>query len=329
MIGRQQQEQRCFRGVSSMASSSTSTSYFVPDGVAKDSMNVKRLVSFFEHGKRVAVITGAGVSTESGIPDYRGEKGSYRHGHKPMMHQEFVSSLSKRKRYWARSLVGYKYFHDRRPNSTHEALSFLENEGYVSGIVTQNVDRLHHRAGSKNIVELHGRNDVVRCMSCGADESRTRFQKRVLDSNKDWISAYMPFASNPDRVDISTVRADGDANLEDSDLSSFGVPSCLSCKEGNVMPRIVFFGGSIEKDIKERAAKIIEESDKLLILGSSCHVYSAYRLVRDAHETDMPIAAVNVGEMRVDDMLSLKLDNTLCSDALQAVISALPPSSSE
>ena len=120
------------------------------------------------------MITGAGVSTESGIPDYRGEKGSYKHGHKPMMHNEFVSSLNKRRRYWARSLVGWKYFDERNPNYVHESLSLLEREGYVSGIVTQNVDRLHHRAGSKNVVELHGRNDVVRCLSCHADESRTR-----------------------------------------------------------------------------------------------------------------------------------------------------------
>ena len=299
-----------------------SSSYFVPEVSFENSTksNVERLVSFFEKGKRVAVITGAGVSTESGIPDYRGEKGSYKHGHKPMMHNEFVSSLSKRRRYWARSLVGWKYFDDRRPNYVHESLSFLEREGYVSGIVTQNVDRLHHRAGSKNVVELHGRNDVVRCMSCHADESRTRYQERVLNSNKDWVSNHMPFASDPENVDVSTVRADGDANVEDKDLNTFQIPGCSSCEQGVVMPRIVFFGGSIEKYVKDKASNIIEEADKLLILGSSCQVYSAYRLVRTAFDSGMPIAAVNIGEMRVDNMLSIKLDDTLCSDALRAVV---------
>ena len=303
--------------------SSSSSSYFVPEVLTLDhgtKSNIERLVSFFEKGKRVAVITGAGVSTESGIPDYRGEKGSYKHGHKPMMHNEFVSSLNKRRRYWARSLVGWKYFDERNPNYVHESLSLLEREGYVSGIVTQNVDRLHHRAGSKNIVELHGRNDVVRCLSCHADESRTRYQERVLNSNKDWVSNHMPFASDPDNVDISTVRADGDANVEDKDLNTFQVPGCSRCEQGVVMPRVVFFGGSIEKHVKDQASNIIQEADKLLILGSSCHVYSAYRLVRDAFDKGMPIAAVNIGEMRVDDMLSIKLDDTLCSDALRAVI---------
>ena len=147
-----------------------------------------------------------------------------------MMHNEFVSSLNKRRRYRARSLVGWKYFDERNPNYVHESLSLLEREGYVSGIVTQNVDRLHHRAGSKNVVELHGRNDVVRCLSCHADESRTRYRKSFEFEQGLGFQSHA-FASDPDNVDISTVRADGDANVEDKDLNTFQVPGCSRCEQ--------------------------------------------------------------------------------------------------
>ena len=245
-----------------------------------------------------AVITGAGLSTSAGIPCYRGEKGSYSHGHVPLQHAEFVQSKSKRKRYWARSLRGFEYFHRRTFTRAHQLLA---KELNVGRIVTQNVDRLHHQAGSKGVVELHGRGDRVVCLKCNEVESRKKFTDRMREANRTWIqdNKLRIFADE----EGDDIRADGDAHLESNDFETFHVPSCRSCGHEIVMPDLVFFGGSIPGTVKEQAAKIVDEADGLLIVGSSCSTYSAFSLVRRAQDASKPIAMINIGPTRVDDMV--------------------------
>ena len=282
---------------------------------------------------RLAVITGAGLSTASGIPCYRGEQGSYSRGHTPMKHQEFVSRERRRKRYWARSLVGWRYFASRTPTLAHFALSSLEEAGAISGIVTQNVDRLHQAAGSRHVIDLHGRNDRVSCLSCGENESRWEFQERVEERNREWMDVHLrrPAGGGGGTASDSgsagsgmddVLRADGDAHLESEDFENFHVPSCKTCGDGVMMPDVVFFGGSISSPVKNAAAKIVDNADGLLILGSSCFVYSAFRLVRAAAQQDKHIALVNVGETRVDALVQTRVP-ALCDTAMQAVCDRL------
>lgn len=301
---------------------------FVPDvsgSPASERDGIERLRSFvMNKAENTLVVTGAGVSTESGIPCYRGDTGSYNHGHVPMMHNEFVGSLRKRKRYWTRSIVGWKYFDRREPNVNHEILATLERDGYVSGIVTQNVDQLHSRAGSKNVLELHGRNDVVRCVRCAKTESRSSYQNRILDRNREWVDRhlkdYVLDGHDVDgEIDLSRVRADGDAHISDGNLDGFRVPLCERCGSDVVMPTVVFFGGAIASEVKDRAMSMIRRADNVLVLGTSCTVYSAFNLVRSAANLNKPIAAVNIGEMRVDPHLSLKIE-AVCSDVLREIV---------
>eukprot|EP00939_MAST-03C_sp_MAST-3C-sp1_P000001 g1.t1 len=283
------------------------SSRFVPSALAAVEdfgWKCSQLAEFMSyHRPKVAVITGAGISTSSGIPCYRGDLGSYSRGHVPLQHHEFVDSSSKRKRYWARSLRGFKYFHERPPSLTHRFLA-EKLSSFISGIVTQNVDRLHHVAGSKNIVELHGRGDRVFCLSCNKVESRKLYTERTMDENREWISRNdLKIYREGNESEDDDIRADGDAHIAGKDFEQFVVPPCKHCDEGVVMPDLVFFGGSIRKEVKLAAQKIVDEADALLVLGSSCSTYSAFSLVRRAHGDGKPIAMVNIGETRIDDLI--------------------------
>lgn len=189
--------------------------------LAISAADAARLADFLRPGG-VVCITGAGISTASGIPDYRGPNGSYSKGHVPVQHMEFLTQEERRKRYWARSLVGYRYFYSRKPNSAHLDLAALEQVRLVRGIITQNVDTLHTRAGSENVIDLHGRNDTVECQSCGAMQRRSHYQAHVERVNADWIAHNLVHgtAGSPD------VRADGDAHLSQEDFRDFKVPEC-------------------------------------------------------------------------------------------------------
>jgi len=267
---------------------------------------------------RLACVTGAGFSTESGVPDYRSPQGSYAKGHKPMRHQDFVSEPISRARYWARSLGGWRFFDAARPNAAHRALAALEQRGHVSGVVTQNVDRLHQRAGAANVVDLHGRNDEIACRGCQRRRSRAGFQKELEAVNAAWIQEYLPQGSR-----VADVRADGDAHLEVRDFAGFAVPACGACG-GFWMPRVVFFGGSLEPEVRDAAQRLVEDADALLVLGSSCQVFSAFRLVRAAAEAGKPVALVNIGETRVDSLVGERLRFPVrCSEALAALSARL------
>mmetsp|Transcript_40984 Transcript_40984/g.112704 ORF Transcript_40984/g.112704 Transcript_40984/m.112704 type:complete len:355 (+) Transcript_40984:1-1065(+) len=291
---------------------------FAPEGVAVTNAGADMLAEFVAAGGgKLLCLTGAGCSTESGVPDYRSPQGSYSQGHVPMKHQQFVSDSLQRKRYWARSLGGWRFFDAAAPNSAHKALAALERQRYVSGVVTQNVDGLHQKAGMHNVVDLHGRNDEVACLGCGNRRPRAGFQQELEMLNSAWMAEFLP----ADRV--ADVRADGDAELGPADFREFQVPGCKACG-GVWKPRVVFFGGSLNAEVRDKAATCVAEASALLVLGSSCQVFSAFRLAKIAAEAGKPIALVNIGETRIDNLVPSHLRLPWrCGEALTAVCARL------
>ncbi|HEY8483763.1 MAG TPA: NAD-dependent protein deacetylase [Longimicrobiales bacterium] len=267
-------------------------------------------------GRRVVVLAGAGCSTESGIPDYRGPGSSLR-PRRPMTYQEFVSGDAARARYWARSVVGWRRMAAARPNPAHQALARLEAGGVVVGIITQNVDGLHHAAGSRRVVELHGALARVRCLACGAAVTREAFQDRLLALNVTWAER----VAEVTRGETLESAPDGDAEIPDALLEGFRVPGCAAC--GGVMkPDVVFFGENVPRERVEEAWRLFAEGDVLLVVGSSLAVYSGRRFVHRAQEVGIPIAIVNIGPTRADEIAAVKVEGRL-GLVLPAVAEAL------
>lgn len=237
-------------------------------------------------GRRVTTLTGAGCSTESGIPDYRGPV-TRQKARNPIQYLEFMRKPEARQRYWARSAVGWPRFRLARPNETHEALARLERVGALHGIITQNVDRLHHVAGSHNVVELHGALARVKCTECGVYEDRDAVQARILRDNPTW----------PPRE--AELAPDGDAELTGEVIERFVVPACLACG-GVLKPYVVFFGENVPKPTVEAAWAMVDASEVLLVVGSSLAIYSGYRFVLGAVERGQDVVIVNLGETRGD-----------------------------
>jgi len=262
------------------------------------------LQAFIQRHPRLFVLTGAGCSTESGIPDYRDADGSWKRA-QPVMFRAFMTEPQTRQRYWARSLIGWRRFGRARPNDTHHALARLEKNGRVERLVTQNVDRLHQAAGSTDVIDLHGRLDIVVCMSCDARMAREDLQGELLRLNPDW-----------EQLDARDAP-DGDADLERRDFSSFYVPPCQICG-GILKPDVVFFGESVPRDRVDAAMTHVERADVVLVVGSSLMVYSGYRFVEAAARRGKPIAAVNLGRTRADDLLTLKVEQS-CATALEFI----------
>lgn len=240
------------------------------------------------------VLSGAGCSTESGIPDYRGPDGSMK-GRQPIRFQEFMKNPASRKRYWARSMVGWPRFSKSRPNAAHRALAALEDAGVVEGIITQNVDELHQAAGSGSVVDLHGRLSEVVCMVCGAVESRDSVQERLRALNPD-------FAATADHY-----IADGDAQLPEGSEAGFRVAPCRPCG-GVLKPHVVFFGENVPGDRLERTWTLFERANVLLVIGSSLTVFSGRRFVLRAEQEGMPVAIVNIGPTRGDESALCKVE---------------------
>jgi len=259
------------------------------------------LGEFIENHPRLFVLTGAGCSTDSGIPDYRDAEGEWKRA-QPVMFQPFMADVHTRQRYWARSLIGWRYFGRAKPNPAHFALAELERQGRVELLVTQNVDCLHEAAGSTNVVDLHGRLDTVRCMSCEQRVPRREFQERLLAQNPQW--AQLDAREAPD----------GDADLEGRDFTAFNIPPCQYCG-GILKPDVVFFGESVPRDRVDRAMQGLRDADAMLVVGSSLMVYSGYRFAQAAAEAGKPVAAVNLGRTRADHLLTLKV-NQPCAEAL-------------
>ena len=247
-------------------------------------------------GRRVVVLTGAGVSTESGIPDYRSPEALQR-VRKPIQGPEFARSAALRKRYWARAMAGWERFRRAEPGAAHRAIAALESRSIALGVITQNVDRLHARAGSKRVVELHGALAEVVCLACGAEESRDDLQARMRELNPKWIDGPTPMAP------------DGDAELSDELVDRFAVPACLACN-GALKPRVVFFGDNVAREVVDRAFALVEEAEVLLIAGTSLAVFSGYRFLRRAAERKMDIVIVNRGPVRGEEHASLKIERS-------------------
>ena len=256
-------------------------------------------------GRRAVVLAGAGCSTESGIPDYRGPEASMR-TRKPMQYQEFVRSEAGRARYWARSSVGWTRVSAARPNAAHHALARLEEGGAVRGIITQNVDGLHHAAGSRRVVELHGTLAAVQCLACGRAEPRPAFQERLLAANGEWAER---LARGTAEAGAETAP-DGDAELTGWTPDGFRVPGCEACG-GVVKPDVVFFGENVPARTVEEAWELFAEADVLLVAGSSLTVYSGRRFVYRAQQEGVPIGIVNLGPTRADEMAAAKVEGTL------------------
>ncbi len=252
------------------------------------------LAHFIDHHQRLFVLTGAGRSTNSGIPDYRDSHGNWKRP-QPVTFQAFMSDAPTRQRYWARSLIGWRRFGRARPNDTHHALARLEAQGRCELLVTQNVDRLHQAAGSSRVIDLHGRLDLVRCMDCERRIPRAEFQDELAQVNAEWLA--LDAADAPD----------GDADLECADFAAFCVPSCRACG-GLLKPDVVFFGENVPRDVVATAQAHLMQADAMLIVGSSLMVYSGFRFVRAAADRGLPIAAVNLGRTRADDLLTLKVE---------------------
>lgn len=255
--------------------------------------------------QRVVVLAGAGCSTESGIPDYRGPEGSLR-TRTPIQYQEFLGSEAARVRYWARSTAGWPRIAAARPNAAHYALARLEERAIVQGVITQNVDGLHQTAGSRRVVELHGSLASVRCLECGHLVRRDALQNRLRVLNAEWaerINARMP----GEKVEAAP---DGDAELPNSALGSFRVPGCEVCG-GIVKPDVVFFGENVPLATVEQAWRLFEEADVLLVVGSSLTVYSGRRFIYRAQAQGVPIGIINIGPTRADEVAQAKVEGQL------------------
>jgi NAD-dependent SIR2 family protein deacetylase len=264
------------------------------------------LREFIEGHRRLFVLTGAGCSTDSGLPDYRDATGQWKRA-QPMTYQLFMGGTAARQRYWARSMVGWRHFGRALPNGAHRALARLEEARRCEVLLTQNVDRLHQAAGSKNVIDLHGRLDQVRCMGCERRVPRTEFQAELERLNSGWGG-------------LEGVNApDGDADIE-TDFSSFTIPACAAC--GRVMkPDVVFYGENVPPERVEAATAHLAQADAVLVVGSSLMVWSGFRFVRAAAQAGKPIVAVNIGRTRADDLLAFKVEQP-CEAALGFLLAA-------
>ena len=264
-------------------------------------VEIPDLQDFIDRHRRVFVLTGAGCSTKSGIPDYRDADGQWKRA-QPVTYQAFTGQAATRQRYWARSLVGWRRFGRARPNDAHRALARLEASGRTELLLTQNVDRLHQAAGSAKVIDLHGRLDLVRCLGCGRRSPREEHQQRLVEANPAW--AELDAADAPD----------GDADLDGKDFAGFAVPPCPHCG-GILKPDVVFFGENVPRERVETGMRHVAAADAMLVVGSSLMVYSGFRFVRAAVEAGKPVAAVNLGRTRADGLLALKIERP-CAEAL-------------
>ena len=258
----------------------------------------------------VVVLSGAGLSTDSGIPDYRGVTGTLRRGHVPMTYQNFTRDPRGRHRYWARSFVGWRQIRGAQPNAGHRAVGHLQAAGYLGGLITQNVDGLHQAGGARDVVELHGGLDRTVCLNCGDVASRADLDERLKEANP-------TFGPRTDEV-----NPDGDAELPDALLDGFVMVVCLVCGENALKPDVVFFGETVPRDRVDHCFDLVDAAGSLLVLGSSLTVMSGYRFVLRAAKLGIPVAIVNAGPTRGDAKADLRLDAPL-GEVLSALAARL------
>jgi NAD-dependent SIR2 family protein deacetylase len=254
-----------------------------PRGI-QESAGTALLAGLLSGRRHLWVLSGAGISAASGFPTYRDHDRNWQH-RRPIQHEDFVKKFSTRQKYWARSMVGWQQVKSAKPNAAHLAVTRLQQCGRLNQLVTQNVDCLHSIAGTRGVIDLHGRLDQVVCLDCKSTSSRFSFQERLEEQNPDLA-----------KIESETLP-DGDAQIENRYLENIKVPQCLACN-GTIMPDIVLFGGRVPKPRVEKAYASLTESDGVLVLGSSLSVYSGFRFIKWAHENGIPLFAVNQGKMR-------------------------------
>ena len=258
---------------------------------------------------RVAVLSGAGISTESGIPDYRGDEGSLRR-HTPMTFDDFVASEDGRQRYWARSHVGWRTIARAAPNDGHRAVAELQRQGLLTGVITQNVDGLHQAGGARDVIELHGSLDRVICLGCRRTSARDDLDRRL-------------HAANPAFGGVATrINPDGDVELDDHVVATFALVDCVDCTQGVLKPDVVFFGENVPRPRVEQCYQLVDDSDALLVLGSSLTVMSGLRFVRHAARAGKPVLIINRGRTRGDKEATVRVDRPL-GEALTELVSAV------
>lgn len=253
------------------------------------------LRAWLDRYPRVFVLTGAGVSTASGIPDYRDTDGAWKRP-PPVTYQALIGDPATYRRYWARSYVGWPSFSTAQPNASHRALETFERTGRITALVTQNVDTLHQRAGSRAVIDLHGRLDHVVCLGCGNEQHRAELQTRMVATNPDW------------RPHDAATAPDGDADIDAAAVATFEPPHCTLCG-GMLKPDVVFFGENVPRVRYAQAVAALESADAMLVVGSSLMVYSGFRFARMAHERGMSVAILNRGQTRADALVDLKLES--------------------
>ena len=313
------------RAVRTLSAKPAALPSLAPEAPPVVAVQLDALRALLDRSRRLLTITGAGISTHSGIPDYRSPLGSYARGHKPITHQEFTRSETTRQRYWARSFFGFRFFSRARPNAAHCALAALQSSGAAAGgLITQNVDGLHSAAGSVDVLDLHGRIDAVECLGCGECTRREVLQEQLAAANADWLARHAGAlgdatggqrallgqkdrsASGGDDDDGDFQRADGDWELSEAQVAGFDVPACATCG-GVLKPAVTFFGGSVPPSITAESRRLVAAADALLLVGTSMQVFSAYRMARQASELGIPIAIVNVGPTRADELAALRI----------------------
>jgi len=258
-----------------------------------------------ERKGRICIVSGAGVSTASGIPDYRSPG---RPAYNPIKDQEFKSNASFRKRYWARSFLGAGRVFTAKPNLAHTVVAEMEESGIVSGIITQNVDGLHSFGGAKKVIELHGTLHSVKCIDCGHVQTRHAYQHALHTHNTHWLQHAQRGRDERGRGVAGLVRPDGDVDLDKSVVDSFSIVPCRSCSSDRMTPNFIFHGGLLDKDVKEAAKAMAAHCSAVLVLGSSLTVYSAFSLVRDAKKEGKEVAVLNIGKTRLDDTPGFSAD---------------------
>lgn len=270
--------------------------------------NASILAGFIADHPRLTILSGAGCSSASGIPEYRDDDGEWVHA-RPVQFANFVGSADVRKRYWARSFVGWRRMSKAEPNTAHRALARLENSGYVRALITQNVDNLHRSAGSRNVIDLHGVLRVVRCLGCDRRLSRYDVQIELERLNPDWAAT------------ITGIAPDGDAHIAGADSRDFRIPPCSGCG-GILKPDVVFFGENVPRERVAEARRALAESDALVVVGSSLMVFSGFRFAREANASGKPVVIVNRGRTRADDLASVKITAD-CGETLAAAVDQL------
>lgn len=284
-----------------------------PDlGAAHQDATAFALLEFVRRHPRLFVLTGAGLSTASGIPAYRDDDGRWMR-RQPIDARDFARDPAARRRYWARSLAGWKLLGQARPNPGHAALTRLQAAGVVQRIVTQNVDGLHQQAGSRDVLELHGSIAAVVCLDCGRRSPRQDLQQRLEAANPQWLAR------------CAAAAPDGDADIAEADLQSFAVPACTACG-GRLKPDVVFFGDAVPRERVDAALRDLQLAQALLVVGSSVMLQSGYRFCLAAARMQLPLAAVNLGSTRADALLALKVRRP-CAEVLVELADGLAATS--